>query len=159
MILIPLSRPLLEAILADQLSDRFVCELVWTRLGYQPLPGAGPGAPSSSVPWRPGPGTPADWAQAFPEAPQLIAERRPSVQLTRSIPAVYKQLLKSQFGFSGYKIGELFPRRTRRATAVSWLLAYLAARGEPLLDNGPLPDLLEPPSDPLRGHPGDPVIG
>ena len=112
MTLIPLSRPLLDAILADQLSDRFVCELVWTRLGYQPLPGA----PSPSAPWRPGPGTPADWAQGFPEAPQLIAERRPSVQLTRSIPPVYKQLLKSQLGFPGYKIGELFPRRTRRAT-------------------------------------------
>ncbi len=32
----PLSRELLEAVLADQLSDRFVCELVWARLGYQP---------------------------------------------------------------------------------------------------------------------------
>ncbi|MFM8604399.1 MAG: DUF1823 family protein, partial [Cyanobium sp.] len=32
----PLSRALLEAVLADRLSDRFVCELVWSRLGYGP---------------------------------------------------------------------------------------------------------------------------
>jgi hypothetical protein len=155
----PLSRALLEAILADRLSDRFVCELVWRRLGYQPLQGGATDAPPASGPWRPGPETPADWAEAFPEAPQLIADRRSSVRLTRSIPAVHKQLLKSQLGFPGYKIGELYPRRTRRATAVSWLLAQLAERGEPLPDHGPLPDLLEPPSDPVRGHPGDPAVG
>jgi hypothetical protein len=156
---LPLSRALLEAILADRLSDRFVCELVWWRLGYRPTQGDEPDSPASEHPWRPGPETPADWAEAFPEAPQLIAERRPSVRLTRSIPAAHKQLLKSQLGFTGYRIGELYPRRTRRATAVSWLLAHLAERGDPLPDQGPLPDLLEPPSDPVHGHPGDPAVG
>jgi hypothetical protein len=73
---IPLSRDLLEAVLADQLSDRFVCELVWARLGYQPpadhLPGAAsPGA--DPAPWSAGPATPSDWAAAFPTAPELIA--------------------------------------------------------------------------------------
>ena len=29
----PLSRQLLEAVLADRTSDRFVCELIWPRLG------------------------------------------------------------------------------------------------------------------------------
>ena len=77
------------------------------------------------------------------------------MRLTRSIPVEHKQLLKQQLGFAGYRIGELYPRRTRRATAVNWLLAHLALRGEPLPENGPLPPLLEPPADPVKGHPGD----
>ena len=70
-----------------------------------------------------------------------------------------QQLLKQQLGFAGYRIGELYPRRTRRATAVNWLLAHLALRGEPLPEVGPLPPLLEPPADPVKGHPGDPPVG
>ena len=31
----PLSRALLDAVLADRTSDRFVCELIWPRLGYE----------------------------------------------------------------------------------------------------------------------------
>jgi hypothetical protein len=142
----PPSRALLEAVLADRLSDRFVCELIWPRLGY---------APDGGGVWRAGATTPADWAAAFPEAPELIATRPASVALTRSIPREHKQLLKEQLGFAGYRIGELYPRRTRRATAVNWLLADLAGRGEPLPDEGPLPALLEPPVNPLVGHPGD----
>jgi hypothetical protein len=150
----PLSRPLLEAVLADRTSDRFVCELVWRRLGYAPDPAGG-----SAAPWRAGPGTPPEWAEAFPEAPPLIAERRASVRLTRSIAPPHKQLLKQQLGFGGYRIGELYPRRTRRATAVNWLLAHLAEREEALADSGPLPPLLDPPADPVQGHPGDPPVG
>ena len=179
----PLSRALLEAVLADRLSDRYVCELVWTKLGYSPATTAGspatgspapeealesdPAAPNAaavlpalSAPWSAGPATPADWAEAFPVAPELIATRSASVRLTRSIAAEHKQLLKQQLGFAGYRIGELYPRRTRRATAVNWLLAQLAERGEPLLPElGPLPPLLEPPLDPLQGHPGDLPVG
>ena len=200
----PLSRALLEAVLADRLSDRFVCELVWTRLGYRPAnpatpatpvtvspvntpattdsspatepanppaapeealkpdpaaPNAAAVLPARSAPWNAGPATSADWAEAFPVAPELIATRPASVRLTRSIAAEYKQLLKQQLGFAGYRIGELYPRRTRRATAVNWLLAQLAERGEPLPELGPLPPLLEPPADPVRGHPGDLPVG
>ncbi|MEB3257784.1 MAG: DUF1823 family protein [Cyanobacteriota bacterium] len=151
----PLSRALLEAVLADRTSDRFVCELVWQRLGYRPAPGGG-GAPT---PWLAGAETPAPWAEAFPQAPEVIAQRSASVALTRSVPAPHKQLLKEQLGFSGYRIGELYPRRTRRATAVNWLLAQLAERGEPLPDTGFLPPFLEPPADPLCGHPGDLPVG
>ena len=146
----PLSRALLEAVLADRTSDRFVCELIWPRLGYEP---AGCGT------WSAGPATEASWRESFPLAPQLIAERPASVALTRSIPKQHKQLLKQQLGFAGYTIAELYPRRTRRATAVSWLLAHLAGLGEPLAAAGPLPPLLEPPVDPVAGHPGDPVVG
>jgi hypothetical protein len=81
------------------------------------------------------------------------------VRLTRSIPALHKQLLKQQLGFGGYRIGELYPRRTRRATAVNWLLADLAQRGEVLPEEGPLPELLDPPAHPVVGHPGDPPVG
>ncbi|MFM7086021.1 MAG: DUF1823 family protein [Cyanobium sp.] len=142
----PLSRALLEAVLADRTSDRFVCELVWQRLGYEP---------DASGVWRAGPQCDTSWSEAFPSAPELIAERPASVALTRSIPKPHKQLLKEQLGFAGYRIGELYPRRTRRATAVNWLLAQLAAHGDALPESGPLPELLEPPADPVAGHPGD----
>jgi hypothetical protein len=146
----PLSRALLEAVLADHTSDRFVCRLVWERLGYRP--------DRDGATWRAGPDTPSDWAEAFPQAPELIAERPASVRLTRSIAAGHKQLLKQQLGFAGYRIGELYPRRTRRATAVNWLLAHRAAQAEPLPEHGPLPELLDPPGDPVAGHPGDPPV-
>ncbi|MEB3318344.1 MAG: DUF1823 family protein [Cyanobacteriota bacterium] len=168
----PLSRALLEAVLADRTSDRFVCLLVWRRLGYAPagveaggadaLGGDGPidtPAEAPALPWLAGATTPPAWAEAFPQAPEVIAERPASVALTRSVPAVHKQLLKEWLGFGGYRIGELHPRRTRRATAVNWLLAHLAERGEPLPETGPLPPLLEPPLDPRLGHPGDPPVG
>ena len=142
----PLSRVLLEAVLADRTSDRFVCELIWPRLGYGP-DGAGH--------WVAGPDTAEAWGQPFPLAPQFIAERPASVALTRSIAKPHKQLLKEQLGFGGYRIGELYPRRTRRAVAVNWLLAHLAGQGEPLAEQGPLPPLLEQPADPVAGHPGD----
>lgn len=142
----PLSRALLEAVLADRTSDRFVCELVWPRLGY---------VQSEDGSWRAGPETAASWREAFPLEPQVIAERPPSVALTRSIAREHKQLLKEQLGFAGYRIGQLYPRRTRRATAVNWLLAHLAERGEALPETGPLPPLLDSPADPVAGHPGD----
>jgi hypothetical protein len=170
----PLSRALLEAVLADRVSDRLVCALVWRRLGYTPAEvtvaeatlaaaaAAGDGDAGDAgdaVPWLAGPATPAAWAEAFPRAPEVIAERPASVALTRSVPATHKQLLKERLGFGGYRVGELFPRRTRRATAVNWLLAHLAERGEPLPETGPLPPPLEPPADPRLGHPGDPPAG
>lgn len=153
----PLSRALLKAVLEDRTSDRFVCELVWCRLGYQPEREASQGSSAST--WLAGPATPSTWIDAFPQAPEVIAERPASVALTRSIQAAHKQLLKQQLGFAGYRIGELYPRRTRRATAVSWLLAHLAEREEMLPETGPLPPLLEPPLDPRFGHPGDPPVG
>ena len=140
----------MEAVLADRTSDRFVCELIWPRLGY---------GPDGSGTWSAGPATPAAWRQSFPLAPQVIAERPASVALTRSIAKPHKQLLKQQLGFAGYSISELYPRRTRRATAVNWLLAHLAERGEPLPEAGPLPPLLEPPADSMVGHPGDLPVG
>ena len=147
---VPISRALLIAVLEDRLSDRFTCTLVWHRLGYL--------ATNPGFPWKAGPDTPSEWAQAFPLAPEVIAWRSASVQLTRSIARPYKQLLKQQLHFTGYKISELYPRKTRRATVVNWLLAYLAERGKILPDIGEMPALADPPQSPSQGHPGDPAI-
>ena len=146
----PLSRALLEAVLDDRTSDRFVCELIWPRLGYERDP--------DGI-WRAGPTTPPAWREAFASEPAFIAQRPASVALTRSIAPEHKQLLKQQLAFAGYRIGGLYPRRTRRATAVNGLLAHLAEAGEALPETGPLPPLLEPPADPVAGHPGDLPVG
>ena len=103
---------------------------------------------------KPSSGKPLATVEACPRA-----SRAASVRLTRSIAAESKQLLKQQLGFCGYRIGELYPRRTRRATAVNWLLADLARRGDSLPASGPLPPLLPPPDDPVQGHPGDLLVG
>ncbi|WP_320675102.1 DUF1823 family protein [Prochlorococcus sp. MIT 1341] len=147
----PLSYSLLKNILDDQITDRFVVELVWERLGYVPVD-------ISSGIWKPSSFTPQDWSLAFPEAPELISQRKASIQLTRSIPSPYKQLLKEKLKFNGYQIGELYPRRTRRATAVNWLIAWTVSLGKELADVGPIPALLPVPENPLEGHPGDPSI-
>ncbi len=57
--------------------------------------------------------------------PDFIASRPATVKLTRSIPPENKQLLKEKLGFAGYKVGELVPRLTRRATIANWLLSYM----------------------------------
>ncbi len=147
----PLSKALLLNILDDRINDRFVAKLVWERLGYCPIT-------SKPDSWVPGPNTPIGWSKAFPFAPEVIAQRRASVKLTQSIPKEYKQLLKQNLDFAGYKIGELYPRRTRRATVVNWLLAWVAMYGKELPENGTMPTLSDPPKDPTRGHLGDPDI-
>ena len=141
----PLSRPLFLQILEDRCSDRFVCERIWERLGYDVLEVMA-GMPEHDL---------ADWADATSRRHQeVIAERPASVRLTRSIGKPHKQLLKQQLAFSGYRIGELYPRRTRRATAVSWLLAWLMQRGEPLAERGPWRRSCRYPRIPWQGIPG-----
>jgi hypothetical protein len=58
----------------------------------------------------------------------ITQSRRATVKLTRSIPKSNKQLLKEQLGFEGYKVGELVPRLTRRATMANWLLSHMRDR-------------------------------
>ncbi len=145
----PISRILLMEILADRISDQFASQLVWERIGYIK-------SSNDNEVWLATNMTPSYWSSAFPESPQIIANRSASVHLTRSIPKEYKQSLKKYLNFDGYKINELFPRRTRRATVVNWLLAFFIANsGEKLPECGPIPELLAPPKNPLQGHPGD----
>jgi hypothetical protein len=105
------------AILNKELDDRTVNRLVWHCLGYR--------YDEASRTWD-NSQVAEDWRTEYPDPPDFIAERPPTVKLTRSIPAENKQLLKEKLGFRGYKIGEFSPTETRRATAANWLLSYLA---------------------------------
>eukprot|EP00276_Gloeochaete_wittrockiana_P014288 CAMPEP_0184348050 /NCGR_PEP_ID=MMETSP1089-20130417/23392_1 /TAXON_ID=38269 ORGANISM="Gloeochaete wittrockiana, Strain SAG46.84" /NCGR_SAMPLE_ID=MMETSP1089 /ASSEMBLY_ACC=CAM_ASM_000445 /LENGTH=304 /DNA_ID=CAMNT_0026679539 /DNA_START=23 /DNA_END=937 /DNA_ORIENTATION=+ len=44
--------------------------------------------------------------------------------LNSTVPYDCKALLKTELGFTGWKIKDLTPLRTRRATVVNWMLAY-----------------------------------
>ena len=146
----PISRKILFLILEDKVSDIFVCELVWERLFYIKQPSMD-GWISSSL-------TPSYWSEKFSKAPQIISERSASVHLTRSIPKDHKQNLKKILNFKGYKINELYPRRTRRATAVNWLIYWSFDSSSSLDDFCKLPKLSPPSPNPAKGHYGDPEI-
>ena len=146
----PLSKKLLFSILDDKVSDVFVCELIWERLFYineRPLED-----------WISSKFTPSYWSGKYNKAPQIISERGPSIHLTRSIPKDHKQGLKKILNFKGYKINELYPRRTRRAAAVNWLIYWGIESKTILKDYDKLPILSSPPFNPIQGHSGDPEI-
>lgn len=112
----PLSIDTIWMILNDEIDDATVNRLVWESLGYR--------WDESQQRWD-NSEVDEDWRQDYPEPPDFIENRPPTVKLTRSIPPEDKQLLKEKLGFKGYKIGEFNPRMTRRATAANWLLGYL----------------------------------
>ena len=146
----PLSKKLLFSILDDHLSDVFVCELIWERLFYI--------NEKSIANWMSSERTPCYWSEKYDKAPQIISERSASIHLTRSIPKEHKQDLKKILNFKGYKINELYPRRTRRATAVNWLIFWSIETNSILQDFDKLPILFSPPLNPIHGHNGDPEI-
>lgn len=111
-----LTQDTIWAILNNEIDDQTVNQLVWRCLGYQYDPAVDAWDGSNVAP---------EWREAYPEPPDFIGNRPPTVKLTRSIPQPHKQLLKEQLGFTGYKVGELEPRLTRRAIAANWLLSYL----------------------------------
>ena len=78
--------------------------------------------------------------------------------MTRSIPKDYKQGLKIFLDFKGYKINELYPRRTRRATAVNWLIYWATEKKCFSNDIKLIPRPCSPPVNPAKGHFGDPEI-
>ena len=106
------------AILDDTLDDDTVNRLVWHSLGYR----------QTDETWT-SEGVDPAWSEVYPQPPDFIASRPAVVKLTRSIPAENKQLLKEKLGFAGYKVGELVPRKTRRATIANWLLSDLQLKG------------------------------
>jgi Domain of unknown function (DUF1823) len=108
----------LWGIIRETIDDATANRLVWHYLGYREVAGA----------WN-ADGVAAEWREKYPEPPDFIENRSPTVQLTRSIPAENKQLLKEQLGFEGYKLNELIPRKTRRATMTNWLLSYMQLQG------------------------------
>ena len=146
----PICKELLFFILDDKVSDVFVCELIWERLFY-----------TRELPincWFASELTPTYWAVKFLKAPQIISERKASVHLTRSIPKDHKQGLKNYLNFKGYKINELYPRRTRRATAVNWLIYWAIESNSFSNDNAAIPIPSSPPNNQSKGHFGDPEI-
>ena len=146
----PLSKKLLFSILDDQVSDNFVCELVWERLFYIKK--------TSTDDWICSEYTPSYWSRKYNKPPQIISERGASIHLTRSIPKDHKQDLKKILNFKGYKIQDLYPRKTRRATAVNWLIFWTFESNAMLKDHDKLPILSSPPLSPKYGHNGDPEI-
>jgi Domain of unknown function (DUF1823) len=110
----PLTYGTLWAILRDELDDDTANQLVWSALGYH----------WTGEKWV-AEGVEATWREAYPEPPNFIESRPATVKLTRSIAPEHKQLLKEVLGFGGYKIDELVPRKTRRATMVNWLLGHM----------------------------------
>ena len=146
----PISRKLLFLILEDKVSDVFVCELVWERLFYTKEKNTND-LISSEL-------TPAYWSEKFVKAPQVISERIASVHLTRSIPKEHKQGLKNFLNFKGYKINELYPRKTRRATAVNWLIYWAIESNSFSINTDKLPAASSPSANPAIGHLGDPEI-
>ena len=146
----PICKELLFLVLEDKVSDVFVCELVWERLFYK--------KELTMNGWFSSALTPTYWSDKFLEAPQIISERIASVHLTRSIPRDHKQGLKNFLNFKGYKINELYPRRTRRATAVNWLIFWAIENKCFLNDKNIMPIACSPPLNPAKGHFGDPEI-
>jgi Domain of unknown function (DUF1823) len=115
----PLDPDTIWAIINESITDLQVNQILWHYLGYR--------YNQIEQTWDLSQVAP-EWLSVYPTPPDFIASRPATVKLTRSIPPQHKQLLKEQLGFKGYKIGEFGPRQTRRATAASWLLAYLADR-------------------------------
>ncbi len=146
----PISRKLLFLVLEDKVTDVFVCELVWERLFYS--------KEKNINDWISSKLTPAYWSEKFVKAPQIISERIASVHLTRSIPKEHKQGLKNILNFKGYKINELYPRRTRRATAVNWLIYWSIESNSFSIKEDKLPAVSSPSVNPAIGHLGDPEI-
>lgn len=104
------------AIVKGDIPDETVNRLVWFSLGYR--------YSEQTAQWDTS-AVALEWAKDYPAPPDFIGSRPATVKLTRSIPPEDKQLLKEQLGFEGYKVGELNPTLTRRATAANWLLSYL----------------------------------
>lgn len=116
----PLTPATFWAILNLEIPDAMVNALVWHALGYR--------WETSTQAWdltRVDP----QWATAYPVPPDFIDSRPATIMLTRSIPSEHKQLLKENLGFTGYTVAQLTPQKTRRATAVNWLLSYQTLLG------------------------------
>lgn len=85
---------------------------------------------------------PALWTQAYPDSPPnfigKVDDYSPAIdrpvrlavtRLARSVPQSYKSNLKpllTPHGFKGWKIADLTPNRTRRATIVNWIIYWYA---------------------------------
>jgi len=113
---------------AEHTSDLEVNTLVWKCLGYRFVDGV----------WRDDECFP-NWKAKYPSPPDFIGMQRvyskevdnPSLRanqaLCKTIPLGNKQSLKEhlrEYGFTGFKLEQLTPNKTRRAQCANWLLYY-----------------------------------
>lgn len=123
--------PDLLALIKQDTPDAWVNEIVRTFLGWR-YEQETDSWDSSRVPEM--------WTQAYPDNPPdfigKIDDYSPAIdrpiklavqRLARSVPPSYKSTLKpilKPHGFKGWKIEDLTPNRTRRATVVNWILYW-----------------------------------
>jgi len=115
-------------IVTSECTDLEVNTLVWKCLGYRFENGE----------WDASQCFP-KWRERFPDPPDLIGMQRvyerdidqvslrSNQALVRSVPAEFKQSLKTHLrplGFRGFTYAELTPNKTRRAQCTNWLLYY-----------------------------------
>ncbi|OSX70871.1 hypothetical protein BU14_0647s0010 [Porphyra umbilicalis] len=152
----PITDALLRAMVDGDTPDAWVNDILWALLGYRRTPSGGGGGGDDDGNDNGGGGGGGGWdtsavadamvAAGYGDAPPdfigsatatSAAVDRPvkkAVQaLNRSVPPAGKQLLKSRLGFGGWRVGEMTPNKTRRATAVNWILWWLDQHG---LDEG-----------------------
>jgi len=124
-------RPAAAGILDDEFQRSLRSGIGLQRLGYRP---ESAGSPGSAVPRHHrvarGP---------IPAGPGADREASRQRQASPADRGALQAMLKEQLDSTGYGIGKLHPRRTRRATAVNWCLPGLAGCGEPLRRTGRLP--------------------
>lgn len=125
-----ITRQDLLQIVRGETPDEWVNEILRTLLGWRQLDDGSWNDDQVQSVWKKlypdGPpdfiGREGDYSPAH-DRPVKIAVQR----LTRSISPQYKQVLKEvlgPLGFRGWKITELTPNKTRRATAVNWILYW-----------------------------------
>jgi hypothetical protein len=128
----PLDAKMLLQIVRGESSDATVNEVLRPMLGWVYNTASGTWEDDLVPPeWKDDyPSGPPDFiGSASDYSPEKDRPVKKAVQkLTRSIPSEYKQISRevlSPMGFAGWKINELTPNRTRRATAVNWILYYV----------------------------------
>jgi hypothetical protein len=128
----PLDARLLLQIVRGESSDGIVNEVLRSLLGWVYNAESGTWEDDLVPPeWKDDyPSGPPDFiGSASDYSPEKDRPVKKAVQkLTRSIPSEYKQISREvlgPLGFEGWKIDQLTPNRTRRATAVNWILYYV----------------------------------
>ncbi|KAG5177051.1 hypothetical protein JKP88DRAFT_189458 [Tribonema minus] len=117
-------------IICERSSDEETNWLAWKCLGYRCSAATGEWTADEVFP---------GWKSKYPQPPDLIGVTRvyskevdgPTMKanqaLVRAIPLEHKQSLKTHMtplGFTGFKLDELTPNRTRRAQVLNFILYY-----------------------------------
>jgi len=128
-----LSNEAMLQIILSETPDQEVNLLVWKCLGYEQDQATGEWRNDNCFP---------KWREKYPNPPDLIGVKRnytyeidrpvqkANQAIVASIPMKYKQGIKEHLrplGFTGFKLDELTPNKTRRAQCVNWMLYYREA--------------------------------